>query len=333
VREKGSYKLNPKSIFGRLRRLDNDSSERTKRQTDVVVIDESDPSNFLSNLNFLVPFQYKGLNPDRQFDLANFYIKKFALTNRGPMLDVGYGNNVYTSLTFMERGIPAYALELRNGHGYDWEPPTLDGQNEEVQLLSGDIAYIGNKKSAVKNVKFGTILMNGSWDHQGKNSPIQLMLELKQPRSRRSKDYVDQEKDRALQACVNQLTEGGIFGVISSRFALDGGQLTFSQLPAEKLGMIDLFDRLKKMGAKKIYLLGLSPTGFSQLISTCLMTEKIESIREQLREVSLLPLGSFILKADDEQLERDRLAKLIGSHHNDINLNQLTQIDAIFAEF
>ncbi len=367
-KERGSKFLHEKAdqLYSIARRILEKSRE--KKPAEVEIIDENDPQNILSDKsrNIDLSFQFGGLpystegfaeNPSRQAELARFLIKKFNLQNRGPLLDVGFGANIHVANAFANEKMEAHAIdEQQHDHATGepmWHAPRAVRVNEEgVNILSGDIADLDSEDSAIGNKKFGLILFNGSWAAGGNNWTVAGETMEGKYHNRPDKteslvEFMDHEKEIILQSCKKHLTNNGLIGVVSSRYAFHGAGYDYSQLPDEKLSFVDVYDRFSRLGAKKIYLLGITQEGFdemlkrsveqrqterNQLLSRELSQEKIASVREQLRDVSGLPReDTYSEYGDNPKYQKDRINGVIEATKNIPQLNRLARIDAIFA--
>lgn len=342
-------------------------SAREKQPIQIEITNEHDPNNLLSNTSLKLdlslhfggsPYSNEGFaeNPERQSKLAYFFIQKLGLKKRGPFLDVGFGVNIHISNTFADEGIESYAIDKQQ---YDhtsnepkWHAPREVRKNEKgVKILSGDIADMGDKESQLNNKLFGLILFNGSWTTGGNNWTVAgEVLEAKYhdrpDKTETLVEFMDKEKDEILNSCKRQLSKGGLIGVVSSRYAFHGAGYGYTQLPEEKICFTDVYDRFQRLGAKKIYLFGISQNGFDRMleqsIEQCskehekfkLQKEEIDSVREKLRFVSNLPDEDIYTRyGDNPDYQKKRLCNVKEATKNISGLNEIARIDAIFAEF
>lgn len=343
------------------------ASEKEKQLVQVQIIDEHDPNNLLSDtsrnidLSFnlgSIAYSIEGFaeNPKRQSELASFLIKKLDLKKRGALLDVGFGANIHISNTFAEEGIKAYAIdEQQHDHKSGesmWHAPKKVRKNEKgVEILSGDIASIGDRESQLKDNSFGLVLFNGSWTAGGNNWTVAgEVLEAKY-RNRQNNtetlvEFMDKEQDKILKSCKKQLSRDGLIGVVSSRYAFHGAGYGYGQLHDEKLSFADVHNRFQQLGAKKLYLFGVSQEGFDQLLARSieqypkeheiikLKQEKIDKVREGLRDISNLPDEDvYSVYGDNPNYQKSHIRSVKEATKNISALNVLARIDAIFAEF
>lgn len=334
-------------------------SEKRKQFVQVEIIDERDPGNLLSDTsrNVDLSFNFGGLpysaegfaeNPKRQSELASFLIKKLDLKKRGTLLDVGFGANIHISNTFADEGIEAYAIDQqqhdhKSGESMWHAPRKLRKNDKGVEILSGDIADIGEKESQLKEKSFGLILFNGSWTSGGNNwtaagEVMEAKYHNRPDETETLSEFMEKEKDKILQLCKNQLSRDGLIGVISSRYAFHGAGYGYDQLPEEKLIFFDLYDRFQQLGAKSMYLFGVSQEGFDQMLARSikeypkehdkykLKQEKIDTVREELRTIANLPDQAAYFEKSHIQSVKEKTKNIP-------KLNAIARIDAIFAEF
>lgn len=339
-------------------------SAREKQPPGIEIIDESDPNNLISDasrnldLSFhfgVLPHSDEGFaeNPERQTELAHFLIQKLALKNRGALLDVGFGANIHISNTFTDEGIGAYAIDGQQSTGKSmWHAPRKVRTNEKgVEILSGDIADVDSEESQLKGKKFGLILFNGSWSSGGNNWTVagEVMEAKYHDRPDKTEalvEFMDREKDKILKSCKERLTSNGLVGVVSSRYAFHGAGYGYSQLPDEKFSFIDVYDRFQRLGAKRIYLLGITQEGFDQMLARSieqfpkkydqfkLKQNEVGSVREQLRSISNLPEEDVYSQyGDNPDYQKSRIRGAIEATKGVSKLNAIARIDAIFAGF
>ena len=272
------------------------------------------------------------------------------------MLDVGFGSNIHISNTFAIEGLKACAMDEQQGDYSTeesiWHAPRKVRTNEKgVEILNGDVADIDSKGSAVKEQQFGLILFNGSWISGGNNwtvagEVLEAKYHNKQNQTEAMVRFMDKEKEIILQSCKKHLTSNGLIGMVSSRYAFHGAGHGFDQLPEEKLSFIDLFNRFQRLGAKKIFLVGVTQDGFNQILTRSieqypekyaefkLTQEEIDSTRTKLKSVSDLPIEDVYSRyGDDPDYQKSLIRDSIEATANIPELNALARVDAIFAEF
>lgn len=336
----------------------------------IIIIDETYPSNILtvpskllgpdagildltqtSHINFS-HFSSEGFaeNPNGQEALANFYIQTFDLAKRGPLLDVGFGVNTHVSRAFAMAGIPSYALDVyttddNNELAFD-KPVTIQRQENGVTFLKGDVVKVNDESSDVTNVKFGTVLFNGSWFSSGNNFTVTgEMLDFKSQTltgDNSTSESRDNEQEKIIEICRAICNSGGIIGIISSRYAFHGGGETYPKYPREKLVFLDLYDRLRRAGAKKIYMVGMSQQGLDNLIvesykrlsavaRKLMSMDEIMKIQRQLNTPTDIDVADAIYNPDE--FEQQSAELMINSLKDCPELSKLARIDGIFAEF
>lgn len=341
---------------------DSTKSEENLSSNRIVVFDESDPENILSDVSRGLafahtlsggsPYSTEGFagSPEKQSQIAQLLISKFQLKNRGPVLDVGFGSNIHIADTFAKSGLHASAIDEQQ-HDYSqggkmWHAPALVSRNQNgVQILSGDIADIEKTESQLRNAQFGLILFNGSWESGGNNWTVAgEVMEAKyhnvQTDMSSLVEFMDVEKDHLLSSCKNRLSGNGLIGIVSSRYAFHGAGFNYQQLPEEKLTFIDVYERFQRLGAKRIFIFGVSQNGFDQIVAKSLQgpmnqsPQLLQGTREQLRDVKNLPEKDLYSEHGgnpDFQASRIRTVKL--SAQDVPELNAVARIDAMFAEF
>lgn len=126
----------------------------TRPDFEVVIIDENDPGNELSDISRDLDFSTRifqstesregfAENPEKQIQLAQFLITKFNLKPRGPLLDVGFGSNLHIVKTFNEQGIPAYAIDAATVKDKDKEDHThKHWSTREYCPMMGTVKYL-----------------------------------------------------------------------------------------------------------------------------------------------------------------------------------------------
>lgn len=340
---------------------------KERQPTHIEIINEHTANNPLSDISKnldlsahfgVLPFSTEGFaeKPRKQEELARFFINKFGLRQKGALLDVGFGANIHIANTFADEGIDACAIDEQQHDFKDdeslWHAPRIVRKNEKaVEILSGDIADLGEEKSQLKDRSFGLILFNGSWEAGGNNWTVAgEVMEAKYHnvtnKDKTAAEFMDEEKDAILQACRKQLVRNGLIGIVSSRYAFHGAGYGYSQLSDEKLCFIDLYDRFQQLGAKKIYLFGVSQEGFDQMLARSidqypkeheeykLAQEEIDAVREELRTVANLPDEDIYCEyGDNPEYQKARIRRSKEATSNIAELNTMARVDAIFAEF
>lgn len=297
----------------------------------IEIIDESDPDNILSdpsrNLDLYRtptgffgvkhrPYSYEGFYEDwrQQSKLGLYIARRFDIRSKGTLLDVGFGENTSLAGAFADADIPAFAIDVRRhpewirhsnfgDMGFDikrfWVSPKQVGDPGRINIFYGDVSLLGADDSELKDHRFGLILFNGSWDSGGSNFTIDKKL-----------------KERTLQACRDHLVEGGLIGIVSSRYAYHGAGYMFGQLPEEKLKFLELYRRLDLLGAQRFYILGMSQDSFESVV---------------IRSYQVLEP-----KKVGDLLSWKKIAGVIGKLRTACGVERLdtiARIDGIFAEF
>ena len=326
----------------------------------IEIIDETVPGNILSDINRLVSISPHGgfgvlsqegfaENPERQVQLAQFLIDHLQLKGRGPLLDVGYGSNLHIANTFVRNGIPAYGIDLgQSADGDKWKVPLIvEPTDDDVTLVEGDIAKIGMPGSALRTVKFGLILFNGSWTSGGNNFTVGgEVMEFKahQEQPKAITRFMNEEKDRIIRETRDHIAPKGRIGVVSSRYANHGAGWDYQRLPEEKLTFIDLFDRFVRAGATKITIAGISQNGFDHMTGVAIdqiqeqpaaiLPEVVQQVRNSMAGIASLPTEDvYSLFGDEPKFQRNLIRGLIDRNMDNSELNKVARIDAMFASF
>jgi hypothetical protein len=159
-------------------------------------------------------------------------------------------------------------------------------------------------------------------------------------------EFMEKEKEKILKSCKKQLKDNGLIGVVSSRYAFRGAGYDYTQLSDEKLNFVDVYDRFRRLGAKKIYLVGVSQDGFDHMLAQShdedtsdhenfeLPDEIISSVRGKLRAVSNLPDEDiYSLNGDDPVFQKAHIRRVKETTSEVPELSAIARIDAMFAEF
>jgi hypothetical protein len=341
-------------------------SEKEKEPAGIEIIDENDSGNLLSdksrnfNLTFghdVSPYSREGFagNKEKQGELARYFIQRLELKGRGPLIDVGFGSNIYISKAFADSSIKAYAIDQQQegrvaGETIWQAPKEISANDKRVKIFSGDIAEIASPESELKGERFGLVLFNGSWASGGNNFTVggeamEAKYYNKQDKTESLVEFIDKEKDGILGACKKRLARDGMIGIVSSRYAFHGSGFNYYELPEEKLNFIDLYDRLRRLGAKKFHIFGVSQAGFDQMLKRSIAQnqqeygqninqDKVAAIRDQLKDSSSLPPEDIYSKfGGNPEYQKSRIRGVKEAAKDISGINELARIDAIFAEF
>lgn len=295
--------------------------EREKFKPSVVFIDEESPLNPYVRHGELLRFLDMGgvgagnidpvsdegyhHNEQRQRETGEMFVDCFQLGQRGDVLDVGWGAN-----KFVAEGIAGKAklqvslIDFNSGgmaaeKGRVVEALPLDGK---FRRYVGDFEYVSRNDSVLKNRKFGTIIFNGSWAAGGYNLSVQELIDGKyvDTLGGQQPDWSSEEYARFmgfhLTEMIKQarahLTPKGVLILASSRYAYHGAGYSFGQLPVEKFEFLDIIERARKLGGKKITLLGVSSEGVRSMYDYNLTDPNMQKIRER-QILSKLYIGTF----------------------------------------
>ncbi len=348
----------------------------------IIIIDERNPRNILSDSLRLIDLSPSVLvgfsslsnegfaeNPQRQRELAEFIADLTKIEEKGPLLDVGFGSNLTVATTLKHRGVPAYAIDVfavRIREENPWHAPEVEKVQDGVTILCGDAGKLADNDSALKHTKFGLILFNGSWASGGNNFTVAegegldfryhglygIGYNERKEGVPPFNEFVDKEKDAILRACRSALVEGGMIGMISSRYAYHGAGYPFEKLPDEKVAFLDVIMRLSRLGAKKIMLVGLSPEGLRRVVAESLRSrkeydvkfpdwvqteikqEEIEEIVRQLTDFDALPAEDPMTRyLNESEWRNTQRAKILEFASKVERVRNIARIDGLFAEF
>lgn len=302
--------------------------EREIIKPEVVFINEKNPLNpytrhgelnrFLDfsgdNAVSLSPASDEGFyhNEDRQREVGNAFSQVFSLGSRGDVLEVGPGGNTYIAEGIhSSAGISVSLLDSKGGitNGIIHETSAQGG----FRSYSGTISDISSPRSELRDSRFGTIMLNGSWVAGGYNFTVKdnLSLEYQQRNQVRvlnsdSPEYrtwFNEQLDKILQSSKEHLTDNGVLVLSSARYAHHGAGYSFVSLPVEKLEILDVIARAQNLGAKKITVIGVSSDAIQEMLRHNLSDEEMQRVREQ-QIFSKLFLGRTFTKGPDYTLTK-----------------------------
>ncbi len=340
----------------------------------ILIVDENDPGNILGDITRPISLSRLGFshysgegfaeNPQLQQDLAWYLIRRLGLQRKGPLLDVGYGANLHPAIAFVAAGIPAVAIDLLTAQPRQddpFHPPQAAGVTETgVEIYSGDVVKLHGPDSQLKDKRFGIALFNGSYSATGNNFTVagevvdfkfqhdaQLLgNEARNPNAAER----DQHNTAMLTALREGLVPGGVIGVVSSRYAFHGGGYGFSDLPTEKVHMLDLYDKLARLGTTKVTLIGVTQEGLSRIVERSIQltreklapgqesyyyleNDEISLILAQLNQADTLPFENELYYGENSPFVTARARELRELAAKTPEFSQLARIDALFAEF
>jgi hypothetical protein len=332
--------------------------ERQFFRPNVIIMDEHTPGNILSDrrrgLDLRAQARQSYLNPEgfaqsekRQAKLADLYIGMFGFARLEPFLDVGYGRNIFVANRIAQKGIPAYALDVASYEPGQptkvaWQAPQQDQTNAAgANILIGDIAKAEDADSFIRDKKFGTILFSGSWQATEQHLTVC-----------GRKAVSDQS---ILRTSRHLLKDNGMLGVVSSRYAYFGSEYAFDHYVDEKLSFIDVYADMVQLGAKSIYVFGMSHNGLDFMIERELVLSELFPDRTEerldsyhLSEMTIRKIQNQLLTPDsinlqerldllppesDRRTEQVRFENAIAIASQSRELHKIARIDAIFAEF
>ena len=198
---------------------------------EIVVIDERDRGNVLSDPSRNIDLYAKtdltkeaalslegfASNETQQVKLARYILNRFTVSQKGSLLEVGFGTNTLIMETFARSGIPTFGIDGREnlkwialyGSGsmefnteQFWDIPKQVDEYDGIRIFSGDVALMGRTGSALRNRRFGLILFNGSWSSDGCNFSVMSNIT---DRVSAQKRRLTKDRTRTLEERVDRL--------------------------------------------------------------------------------------------------------------------------------
>jgi|GEM_PF-7114296 len=224
----------------------------------------------------------------------------FKLPDRGQVLDVGWGANKFVANGIRQMGGKVSLLDY-NSSGIDSNSTSITPSPSRVGLVDdtfpryiGDFGQISARDSELSKAKFGTIIFNGSWVACGNNWTVMEILSGQYHHQHKdagvvsyaSPEYqvfLDQQLDHLLAEGKQHLSDDGVMILASSRYAFHGAGYSYLSLPEEKLQFLDVIRRVKKMGAKKITVVGVSNEGMEKMFQENVSAE--EKIKSRIMQI------------------------------------------------
>lgn len=233
-------------------------------------------------------------NENRQQSIGRTLSLLFNLPSRGKVLDVGWGANKFVVQGIAQTGgevslIDCYSVDSEADALSGIHPPKkVEDVDGVFSRYVGDFGQISTHDSELTREKFGSILFNGSWVAHGNNWTVMETLSGQYTlpdnngaisyASQEYRDFIDQQLDHLLAEGKQHLSDNGVMILASSRYAFHGAGYSYLSLPEEKLQFFDVIRRVKKMGAKKITVIGVSNEGMEKVYQENVGTEdKIKS--------------------------------------------------------
>lgn len=221
--------------------------------------------------------------------------RSFNLPMRGEVLDVGWGANKFVAQGIQQTGGEVSLLDFNSSalgsdeSSFTPSPSRVSFVDDTFPRYVGDFGRMSARDSELARAKFGTIIFNGSWVACGNNWTIMEILSGQYHQQHKdvgvvsysSPEYqvfLDQQLDHLLTEGKQHLSDNGVMILASSRYAFHGAGYSYLSLPEEKLQFLDVIRRVKKMGAKKITIIGVSNEGMKKMFQENVGTEdKIKS--------------------------------------------------------
>ena len=224
-------------------------------------------------------------------------------------LDVGYGANLAVSAGLRHLGATTFGLDSQISWQYNSEhaeePPFFAAERDGLKTFGGSIEDLLHPDSQLNGLRFGMVVMWGSFDSGGYNFAIgggemgefrvrkdypdlhrrlEMSRSLDEPVHEELYRLMQGNKEKVLQNCASVLAPQGGILVVSSRYAYHGAGFSTDQLPAEKRFSLRNAEALSKIGASGIVLVGVSK----------------ESVNEQLDGTGFGPVSGLL--SDDSAL-------------------------------
>ena len=267
-------------------------------------------------------------------------------------IDIGYGSCLAVAAALKEMGMDAYGLDSQDGLDktrFDapmFVPPYFHAEQRGVKTYCGTIEELLHPESELKGHRFDLFTFWGSWDSAGNNFAVggemAWFRAVKEAQERYGEDInvythpaVDQmlkeNRGKILSDCKSALNPDGRILIVSSRYAYHGAGYTTDKLPREKRMNLELVKRFRDLGAKEVYLIGLSKEK---------VTEDLD-IEELSRQVESSILESAFVRMsgrEREQLPESEKRKIIGIYRNlfpyfEKVLAALTDDDFLFSHY
>lgn len=233
---------------------------------------------------------------ERQMELGRNITHVLNIQPGSEALDVGWGTNKYIALGLKEQGVNTTLLDLFAGgpvNSRDKKTPIpLEPVDGILPSYDGDMALISDPESALKDIKFDAILFNGSWSSSGNNWTVEELTSLEWGAKQKtmvpnynSPDYTRYQQlkyMKILQNARDHLKPGGVLYLGSSRYAHHGGGYAFNTLPAEKAHFLDVIAKAKKLGAKKITIIGVSSPKLKDILQKNLTEPETKNLAEEM---------------------------------------------------
>ncbi len=218
-------------------------------------------------------------------------------------IDVGYGSNLSVALALYELGAESYGLDRNDGLDHQkypnllCVPPHFNKLDKGIKKYCGMAEELLHSESELKDKKFDLFMFWGSWESGGYNfaiggeigwfravqelegtyGPIYLHGGTFNPYDNPEVDKkMAENKEKIIKDAKSMLNPNGGIMIVSSRYSRHGAGFTTNQLPWEKRVNLKLAHTFADMGARELYLWGVSKESVKRQLSVA------ESIDEKI---------------------------------------------------
>lgn len=347
------------------------------RQTSFEVFDEHSPENpYAENPGLPINFGHRpkdwfnegGISPagsegfnhnfEAQRHIGHMLAKVFQLTHSSRVLEFGCGGNFAVAQGVLDTGCHDITLLDYNhpkladlGSSTTITTPLDVGHYvlDHVPFYLGEFSHALDKDSVFQS-KAGTfdlIMINAALVSGGFNYTVAHLGEAlyhQQPKvdhddRQAVSKYVDRYIAGVITTARSLLSVGGTFFFSSSRYADHGAGYFELQLHKEKLQMLKIIEELKRQGAKRIIIFGVTAQGIQQSIEFNLGSEEGGLLRQQLVFKKLFVESfepPFTLETRDgatsRRVTRDELQRIAEDLTQFMQIMDLPQVKAVVYE-
>lgn len=219
------------------------------------------------------------------------------LPQNSKVIDIGWGRNSFIADGLRSAGLDVSLIDYNTeevepdpNDPLTLPPVELDELEGKFHNFAGNVADISHPNSALKDAKFDLATFNGSWLAGGYNCTVSESLEarLHQKYGSSFPGYndprviadMDEYRMQVLSNVCDHINPGGYIYFGSSRFAYHGAGYEFDDYPREKLNQLDLMAQMRKLGAKKVLVIGVTNDKMKEALRFNLTDPDILSQRE-----------------------------------------------------
>lgn len=269
-------------------------SDKSRTSSGLVIVDENYSNPFPPRLSLYTlaeigesPVSTEGYahNAEKIEETVRRLANILQLKSAQRTLDVGYGSNLAVMETFHRLGLDSYGLDSQDAPKgrraeSSYNPPKFNAVQNGIKKYWGTIEELLNPESELNGQKFDLFVFWGSWDSGGNNWAIgggemgwfRAVADLKKvygPTTLEGgtfnpydnpevNEQLARTKDKILEDCRASLNPNGGILIVSSRYAYHGAGFAIDQLPLEKRVNLRIAGKFADLGAREIYLFGLS---------------------------------------------------------------------------